>query len=116
MSKSAALAHLPTVNTSGIDPIEYKVVVRPEKAIEKTKGGIVIPEVVVEKDQHAAMQGTLIAVSPFAFSYEEWPKDARKPQPGDRVMWARYSGIIHKGKDGTEYRVMNDKDIMAVLA
>ncbi len=116
MSKSAAVAHLPTVNTSGIDPIEYKVVVRPEKAIERTKGGIVLPEVVVEKDQHAAMQGILVAVSPFAFSYEEWPKSARKPQPGDRVMWARYSGIIHKGRDGIEYRVMNDKDIMAVLA
>ena len=42
MSKSAAVAHL-TLNTSGIDPIEYKVVVRPEKAVEKTKGGIVIP-------------------------------------------------------------------------
>jgi chaperonin GroES len=99
----------------GIDPIEYKVVVRPVKAAEKTKGGIVLPEQVIEKDQHAAMEGELVAVSPFAFTYEEWPAGARKPKPGDRVLFARYSGITQRGADGSDYRIMNDKDVVAVL-
>lgn len=102
-------------NGHGIIPVEYKVVVRPRKADEKTKGGIVLPEQVVDKDQHAAMEGEIVAVSPFAFSYEEWPMGARKPREGDRVLFARYSGITQRGADGVEYRIMNDKDIVAVL-
>lgn len=101
-------------NPSGIEPIEYKVLVRPKKAEERTKGGIVLPETIVEKDQHAAMEGEIVAMSPFAFSYEEWPIGATKPQVGDRVVFARYAGINQKGSDGVDYRLMNDKDIVAI--
>lgn len=98
----------------GIVCIEYKVLVRPRKAEERTKGGIVLPEQIVEKDQHAAMEGVIAGMSPFAFSYEEWPIHAKKPRLGDVVVFARYSGITQKGSDGIEYRIMNDKDIVAV--
>jgi chaperonin GroES len=99
------------LDISGIDPIEYKVLVRPKTAANKTAGGIMLPEVVVEKDQHASMEGTVCAVSPLAFSYED---GAPKAKPGDTVIFARYSGINVKGCDGAEYRLMNDKDIVAV--
>lgn len=105
---------LGTVPAHGIECIEYKVLVEPIKVEEKTKGGIVLPDVVLEKDQHAAMEGVIRGLSPFAFSYEEWPQNARKPRVGDRVVFARYSGITQKGNDGVEYRIMNDKDIVAV--
>lgn len=98
----------------GIVCLEYKVLVRPRKAEEKTKGGIVLPQQVVEKDQHAAMEGEICGMSPFAFSYEEWPIGADKPRIGDTVVFARYAGITQKGNDGVEYRIMNDKDIVAV--
>ncbi len=98
----------------GIECLEYKVLVKPRKAEERTKGGIVLPEQVVEKDQHAAMEGEIAAMSPFAFTYEEWPLGARKPRVGDVVVFARYSGITQKGDDGIEYRIMNDKDIVAI--
>lgn len=98
----------------GIVCLEYKVLVLPRKAEERTKGGIVLPEQVVEKDQHAAMEGTIAGMSPFAFTYEEWPIAARKPRIGDVVVFARYSGITQKGADGRDYRIMNDKDIVAV--
>lgn len=98
----------------GLECLEFKVLVEPKKAEERTKGGIVLPEIVVEKDQHASMEGTLAAVSPLAFSYEEWPKGTRLPQVGDTVIFARYSGITVKGADGKDYRLMNDKDVVAV--
>lgn len=98
----------------GITPIEYKVLVRPVKVEEKTKGGILLPEQVKDQDQHASMEGTLEAMSPLAFTYEEWPATARKPAAGDKVVFARYSGINIKGNDGVEYRLMNDKDVIAV--
>ena len=98
----------------GIDPIEYKVLILPKKAEAKTKGGIVLPDEVLDRDQHAAVEGEIIKVSPFAFSYEEWPKSAAKPQAGDTAIFARFSGATVKGNDGVEYRLMNDKDVMAV--
>jgi len=105
---------LGTVPAHGIECIEYKVLVEPIKVEEKTPGGIIKPGIVLEKDQHAAMEGVIRGLSPFAFSYEEWPQNARKPRVGDRVVFARYSGITQKGNDGVEYRIMNDKDIVAV--
>jgi len=102
----------------GIACIEYKVLVRPvEETGEITlKGGFKLlkPDETKERDQHAAMEGEIVDISPFAFSYEEWPAGARKPQLGDTVIFARYSGITVKGADHIEYRLMNDKDVVAV--
>lgn len=106
--------NLSPANPSGIRPLEYKVLVRPEKVEEKTAGGIYIPEPVKDKEQHAQMQGVIIEKSPHAFSYEEWP-DGGQPEVGDMVMFARYAGSAWKGKDGVDYMVMSDKDIVAVL-
>ena len=35
---------------------------------------------------------------------------------GDKVLFAKFAGFEHKGKDGKKYRVVNDKDVSAVLA
>lgn len=105
-------------NPSGILPTEYKALVKPIKVDEKTKGGIILPDETKERDQFAQMQGTLVAVSPLAFTYadaKDWG-DASKPKPGDKVMFARYAGAAVKGKDGEDYRIISDKDISAVLA
>ncbi len=97
-------------NQSGISPREYRVLVKPDKVEQKTAGGIYIPDQVNERNQMAECRGCLVDVGGIAF--EEWP-DA--PRPGDRVLIAKYSGIVTKGADGEEYRVCNDKDITAVL-
>lgn len=98
-------------NTSGIRPLEFKVVVLPEKVEDKTAGGIYLPEVTKEKEQVACVRGLLVALSPHAF--EEF--DKAKPSVGDRVLIAKYGGQIFPGLDGQEYRILNDKDILAVL-
>lgn len=102
-------------NESGIQPTEFKVLVLPDKVQEKTKGGIIIPISEVDKEQHAATQGALIAVSPMAFTYADWPLGTRKPEPGDRVVFPRYVGHAIKGKDDEDYWLLNDKDVIALL-
>jgi len=103
-------------NPSGITPIEYNVVVRPEKVAEKTAGGVYMPDDVREKDQYGEYKGVLVAVSPMAFSFEEWPEDAPKPNVGNHVAFVRYAGTLVEGNDGEDYRVMKDKDVLAVLS
>lgn len=105
---------MPRINLSGIKPTQFQVLVNPRKAEEKTKGGILLPDETKDRDQHASMEGQIVDVSPLAFTYEQWPDGARKPQPGDTVIFARYAGITVKGNDGSDLRLMNDKDIVAV--
>ena len=102
--------------SSGITPIEYNVVVKPEKVAEQTSGGLYVPDAARERDQYGEHKGVLIAISPMAFSFVEWPDDAPKPSVGNRVIFVKYAGTLVRGADGDDYRVMNDKDVLGVLA
>ena len=105
------------INQSGINPTEYKVLVLPDKVEEKTAGGIYKPQVARDRDQHAATTGTLIAISPMAFKFDDWPPQSkdRLPKEGDRVVYQKYIGSEIEGKDKETYRLINDKDIQAIL-
>ncbi len=105
-----------SLTSSGISPIVYNVVVKPEKVAERTTGGILIPDAVRDRDQYGEHKGVLVAISPMAFSFVEWPDDAPKPQIGQRVIFVKYAGTLVQGEDGDDYRVMNDKDVLGVLA
>lgn len=103
-------------NESGIYPVEYRVLIKPVEVDEKI-GSVFIPQTTQERDQYAQMKGTLVAVSPLAFTYDDWKDNsAAKPKPGDQVLFAKYAGAVVDGKDGKKYRIVNDKDIAAVLA
>lgn len=105
-------------NRSGINPVEFKVLVKP-KAVEEKVGSIYIPDMTKDKEKYATTEGVIVAVSPLAFSYaspEEWEQaSAAKPKPGDVVLHAKFAGFDIKGRDGEEYRVINDKDVVAVI-
>ena len=101
---------------SGTTPIEYNVVVKPERVEEQTKGGLYMPDEVREKDQYGEFKGELVAISPMAFLFDEWPEDEPKPQVGQRVVFVRYAGTLVVGNDGEDYRIMKDKDVLGVMA
>lgn len=102
------------MNQSGILPTEYKCLVAPKEIGDKI-GNIFIPNESKDREQFAQMEGTLVACSPLAFTYDNW-NNASPPKPGDRVLFAKFAGAKIVGKDGKEYRLVNDKDIAAVLA
>lgn len=100
-------------NTSGFDPLDLRVLVLPDPAEKVTKGGIIIPEAAAEQKRMAMMFGTLVAVGENA-----WEEAAARspnftrPEPGDRIVFAKYGGVTITGKDGKEYRLMNDEDVV----
>ena len=106
------------VNLTGIQPIEFKVLIDPTP-IEDKIGSIIIPESTKESEKYAQTKGRVVARSPHAFNYVEQPEwdavGAKKPAPGDVVLYAKYAGIRVKGKDGKEYLLVNDKDICATI-
>jgi co-chaperonin GroES (HSP10) len=107
----------PVMNDSGLKPMEYNVVVKMDPAEERTASGLYLPPSKVDRDELATDQGTLIALSPHAFSYAEWPNGAEPPKEGDRVMFAQFAGRLWKprGENGPTFRILKDKDIVAVV-
>lgn len=99
-----------------LEPQEFNVVVELDPTEERTKGGIILPTQMQDRDELAADEGTLIAVSPHAFTFADWTDDQRRPQVGDRVLISRYGGVLRKGKDGARsLRIVKDKDVIAVI-
>lgn len=114
MTTKAKTMELPVLD-HGIRCLEYKVLVRPavDDGTITLKGGFKLhkPDETKERDDHATMEGTVVEMSTLAFSYEE---NAPKPAIGQTVVFQRYSGLRLKGADGADYRLMNDKDVVAV--
>lgn len=105
--------HFRPANPSGIWPMEYKVVVRPKEVAAKI-GSIHIPETTQERDRYATQEGTIVAIAEKAFSEPDiWGSNL--PKIGSDVLFSKYAGLLRKGKDGKDYRVLVDKDIAAIL-
>jgi co-chaperonin GroES (HSP10) len=102
-------------NTSGITPLEFNVLVKQDVVETKTRGGLMKPEELVDREKHAQTRGVLVALSPLAFNPDIYPADMERPKPGDKVAFARHAGTFIDGLDGEEYRVVKDKDIVAVI-
>ena len=103
------------MNNSGIRPVEYNVLVRPVDVEQKTKGGIILPESKIEKDAFARTEGVIVAASPLAFDFAQWPDPAQKPKVGDQVIFSRYNADEVTGRDGGKYWLMKDKAIVGVI-
>lgn len=104
-------------NESGVHPTEFKCLIFPKPIEEKTKGGIIIPDETKDREQFAQLEGTLVEASPLAFTYHDGAVSSfNPPKAGDRVLFAKFAGATVKGIDGKTYRIVNDKDIAAVLA
>lgn len=102
-------------NKSGIHPVEFNVLVRQDEVEAKTKSGLLMPDSVVDREHHSQTRGVIVAVSPLAFNADIWPDKMERPGPGEKVAFARHAGTFITGTDGAEYRVVKDKDIVAVI-
>lgn len=107
-------------NSSGIIPLDHRVLVLRDTVEEKTAGGIYLPDSEREKQGFATTNATVIAVGALAWAEakhdaHQFNIDARFPQAGDRVKVGRYTGDQHKGDDGVEYTILNDSDVIGLL-
>lgn len=109
-------------NTSGIYPCGSRVLIKPDEIERKTEGGIIIADTIAERHAMAQTTGYLVAIGPDAFIHKVEREGIKKKvvgysepfaKEGDRICFAKYGGLMLTGKDGYEYRVMNDEDITA---
>jgi len=92
-----------------INPLDDRVVVRPNEAEETTAGGIVLPDVAKEKQQ----RGTVIAVGPGRL-LDSGERVAISVVVGDEVLFSKYGGTDIE-VDGQEVKILRESDILAKI-
>ena len=91
-----------------IKPLADRVVIKMLEAEETTKGGIILAGSAKEKPQVAEV----MAVGPGGVVDGKEVKMELKV--GDRVMASKYAGTEVK-LDGTEYTILRQSDILAIV-
>ena len=92
-----------------VKPLADRVVVEPAPAEEVSSGGIILPDTAQEKPQ----QGTIVAAGPGKVS-DSGKTVAMEVKKGDRILYGKYSGTEFSF-EGTDYLIMRESDILAVL-
>lgn len=81
-------------------PLGDRVILKQVEAEEKTKSGIILPDSAQEKPQEALV----VAVGP----------DEKQVKEGDKVIYSQYAGTDVK-YEGEEYKIVDEKDIIAIV-
>lgn len=92
-----------------IKPLADRIVVEALEDTEEMRGSLYIPDTAKEKP----MQGTVIAKGPGRRS-EEGEIVPIGLSVGDRVLYGKYSGT-EVTVDGTEFLIIKESDVLAVI-
>ncbi|MBM3946146.1 MAG: co-chaperone GroES [SAR202 cluster bacterium] len=91
-------------------PVGDRVLVKPSKAEEKTRSGLVLPDTAKERPQ----EGEVLAVGPGNMT-KDGTYIALDVKKGDRVLYARYAGMELK-EDGEDLLLLSERDILATVS
>jgi chaperonin GroES len=93
-----------------IRPLYDRIVVkRVETETEKTSGGLYIPDSAKEKPQ----EGEVVSVGKGK-RLEDGKIVPLDVQPGDRILFGKYSGSEIK-LDGEDYMIMREDEVLGIL-
>lgn len=100
-----------------IKPIDDKILVKRLDAEDKSKGGILLPDITKGRNR----KGKVLAVGPGKLYMAEGPlQGQRAPMPcqkGDTVLFSLYSGneVSDKIKDDDELLILRSDEVLAVV-
>ncbi|MGR3293294.1 MAG: co-chaperone GroES [Candidatus Scalindua sp.] len=90
-------------------PLGEKILVKRFDAVEKTAGGIVLPDAAKEKPK----EGKIIALGDGKL-LDSGERAKFQVKKGDRVVFTSYAGT-EIDIDGEEYLLMAEDDILAII-
>lgn len=93
-----------------VKPLADRVVVKPLEDEEQMRGGLYIPDTAKEKPS----QGEVVAVGPGKLS-EDGTRLEMDVSTGDKVLYGKYSGT-DVTLDGSEYLILRESDILAIVS
>ena len=92
-----------------IRPLQDRVIVERVEAVEKSAGGLYIPDTAKEKPQ----EGKVIAVGKGKHR-DDGSMIAMDVKSGDRILFSKYAGS-DVTLDGKEFIIMREDDILGIL-
>ena len=94
-----------------LKPLNDRVIVNPQEAVEMSKGGIILPDTA---SKEKPMEGIVTAVGPGKMS-KDGKRMALEVKNNDRVIFSKYAGTEIK-VDGETYLIMREEDVLAIIA
>ena len=95
-------------------PTGWRILVLPFKMNEKTKGGVIMNESTLERQQVASQCGNVLAMGSECYKDKERYPTGPWCKVGDWVVFARYSGS-RINIEGGEVRLLNEDEILATV-
>ena len=92
-----------------LHPLGDRLIVKALEAVEKTKGGIVLPDTAKERPQ----EGKVLAVGKGKL-LEDGTIKALEVKVGDRVLFGKYAGTEVK-VEGDDVLILREDDILAII-
>ena len=93
-----------------LQPLDDRIVVRPNESEETTASGLVIPDTAKEKPQ----QGEVLAAGPGRRAENTGELIPLDVKVGDTVVYSKYGGTeITDG--GDDVLILNGRDILAIV-
>ncbi|MDD3001416.1 MAG: co-chaperone GroES [Candidatus Riflebacteria bacterium] len=94
-----------------LKPLNDRVIVKPQEAVEMSKGGIILPDTA---SKEKPMEGIITAVGPGKMS-KDGKRMPLEVKNDDRVIFSKYAGTEIK-VDGETYLIMREEDVLAIIA
>ena len=95
-------------------PTGWRLLVLPFKMKEKTKGGVILAEDTLERQQVASQVGLVMAMVSQCYKDKERYPEGPWCKEKDWIMFARYAGRRIK-IEGGEMRLLNDDEVLATI-
>ena len=92
-----------------IRPLRDRIVVRRVEEVEKTRGGIIIPDSAKERP----LEGNVVAVG-SGKQLDDGTVVKLDVKAGDRILFGKYSGTEIK-VDGVEHIILREDEVLGII-
>ena len=114
VKKSEPKKEVTTDSTKLPQPTGWRILVLPFKMDEKTKGGLLMTESVLERQQVGSQCGLVLAMGPQCYNDKERYPHGPWCKVNDWVVFARYAGSRIQ-IEGGEVRLLNEDEVLAIV-
>ena len=92
-----------------VRPLGDRILIKRHEEVEKTRGGIIIPESAKERP----LEGTVIAVG-SGKRLEDGTLQKLDVKAGDKILFGKYAGTEIK-VDGVEHIIVREDEVLGII-
>lgn len=98
-------------------PSGWRILIEPIEVKSKTRGGLDLPDSVLEAQEYMRYVGHVVSLGPEAYRHRKFGEGGAWCTPGDWVIYGRYAGqeMLIRGETRIHtFRFVNDDEILGI--